>query len=56
MRRAVLRDRKAAVVAGAVLAMLVDTMIREETEATYDYSGLIAVVGFLVAFALTKSG
>ena len=43
-----------AVAAGAILAMLVDTMIPEATEATHDYSGLIAVVGFLIAFVLTK--
>jgi ZIP family zinc transporter len=42
--------------AGYVLAMLVDTMIPEATEATHDYSGLIAVVGFLAAFMLSKSG
>lgn len=45
-----------AVAAGAILAMLVDTMIPEATEATQDYSGLIAVVGFLGAFALSKAG
>ncbi|WP_294395044.1 ZIP family zinc transporter [uncultured Sphingomonas sp.] len=45
-----------AVAAGAILAMLVDTMIPEATEATHDYSGLIAVAGFLIAFILTKLG
>lgn len=45
-----------AVAAGAILAMLVDTMIPEATEATHDYSGLIAVLGFLAAFVLTKLG
>lgn len=45
-----------AIAAGAILAMLVDTMIPEATEATHDYSGLIAVVGFLLAFVLTKLG
>jgi ZIP family zinc transporter len=45
-----------AVAAGAILAMLVDTMIPEATEATHDYAGLIAVVGFLGAFVLSKSG
>jgi len=45
-----------AVAAGAILAMLVDTMIPEATEASHDYSGLIAVVGFLAAFILSKSG
>ena len=45
-----------AVAAGAILAMLVDTMIPEATEASHDYSGLIAVIGFLAAFVLTKLG
>lgn len=45
-----------AVAAGAILAMLVDTMIPEATEATHEYSGLIAVTGFLAAFVLTKLG
>ncbi|RDE04850.1 ZIP family metal transporter [Sphingomonas aracearum] len=45
-----------AVAAGAILAMLVDTMIPEATEATHEYSGLIAVAGFLLAFVLTKLG
>jgi len=45
-----------AVAAGAILAMLVDTMIPEATESTHDYSGLIAVIGFLSAFLLTKIG
>lgn len=45
-----------AVAAGAILAMLVDTMIPEATEATHEYSGLIAVSGFLLAFVLTKLG
>jgi ZIP family zinc transporter len=44
-----------AIAAGAILAMLVDTMIPEATEATHDYSGLIAVIGFLAAFVLSKS-
>lgn len=45
-----------AIAAGAILAMLVDTMIPEATEATHEYSGLIAVTGFLAAFILTKLG
>jgi ZIP family zinc transporter len=45
-----------AVAAGAILAMLVDTMIPEATEKTHEYSGLIAVSGFLMAFILTKLG
>jgi ZIP family zinc transporter len=43
-----------AVAAGAILAMLVDTMIPEATEGSHEYSGLIAVLGFLLAFVLTK--
>ncbi|WP_037504255.1 ZIP family metal transporter [Sphingobium bisphenolivorans] len=45
-----------AVAAGAILAMLVDTMIPEATEETHEYSGLIAVAGFLLAFILSKLG
>ena len=44
------------IAAGAILAMLVDTMIPEATEMTHDYSGLIAVAGFLIAFVLSKLG
>lgn len=44
-----------AIAAGAILAMLVDTMIPEATEETHEYSGLIAVTGFLLAFILSKS-
>jgi ZIP family zinc transporter len=43
-----------AVAAGAILAMIVDTMVPEAFEGTHDYAGLIAVLGFLVAFALSK--
>lgn len=45
-----------AVAAGAILAMLVDTMIPEATETTHEFSGLIAAAGFLAAFALTRLG
>ena len=45
-----------AVAAGAILTMLVDTMIPEATEDTHEFSGLIAVTGFLMAFVLTKLG
>ncbi|MFW2829666.1 ZIP family metal transporter [Sphingomonas sp. ID0503] len=45
-----------AVAAGAILAMLVDTMIPEATEETHEYSGLITVGGFLLAFILSKLG
>lgn len=45
-----------AVAAGAILAMIVDTMVPEAFEGTHDFAGLIAVSGFLVAFALSKVG
>lgn len=45
-----------AVAAGAILAMLADTMIPEAFESTHDYAGLITVLGFLAAFMLTKLG
>lgn len=45
-----------AVAAGAILAMLIDTMIPEAFSETHDWAGLIAVVGFISAFALTKLG
>lgn len=43
-----------AVAAGAILAMLTDTMIPEAFETAHDYAGLITVAGFLAAFALSK--
>jgi len=42
------------VAAGAILAMLADTMIPEAFEAAHDFSGLITVIGFLASFALSK--
>jgi ZIP family zinc transporter len=42
------------VAAGAILAMLVDTMIPEAFEQAHDFAGLITVAGFLVSFALSK--
>lgn len=45
-----------AVAAGAILAMLIDTMIPEATAETHDYSGMIAAIGFLAAFMLGKAG
>lgn len=44
-----------AVAAGAILAMVIDTMVPEAFEGTKGYSGMIAVVGFLAAFALSKA-
>ncbi|MGE5476662.1 MAG: ZIP family metal transporter [Bacteroidales bacterium] len=43
-----------AVAAGAILAMLADTMIPEAFETAHEYAGLITVLGFLAAFALSK--
>lgn len=43
-----------AIAAGAILTMLVETMIPEAFESAHDYAGLIAVAGFLAAFALSK--
>lgn len=45
-----------AVAAGAILSMLVDTMIPEAFEETHDFAGMITVVGFLSAFILSKAG
>jgi ZIP family zinc transporter len=45
-----------AIAAGAILAMIVDTMVPEAFEGTRDYAGLIAVSGFLAAFLLSKLG
>jgi ZIP family zinc transporter len=45
-----------ATAAGAILAMLSDTMIPEAFETAHDFAGLITVCGFLAAFALSKLG
>lgn len=45
-----------ATAAGAILAMVVDTMIPEAFAVAHDFAGLIAVAGFLVSFALSKAG
>ncbi|MDP8909884.1 MAG: ZIP family zinc transporter [Chloroflexota bacterium] len=42
-----------AIAAGAILAMLADTMIPEAFAETQTFTGLITVVGFLVAFTLS---
>jgi ZIP family zinc transporter len=44
-----------AVAAGAMLAMLVDTMIPEAFEDAHATAGLVAVMGFLCAFTLSKA-
>lgn len=43
-----------AVAAGAILAMLADTMIPEAFEQAHNFAGLITVLGFLTAFILSK--
>lgn len=43
-----------AVAAGAILAMLTDTMIPEAFEQAHEFAGLITVFGFLAAFVLSK--
>lgn len=43
-----------ATAAGAILTMVIDTMVPEAFEGTHDYAGIIAVAGFLAAFALSK--
>jgi ZIP family zinc transporter len=45
-----------ATAAGAILAMLVDTMIPEAFAEAHDFAGLVTVVGFLAAFTLSKLG
>ncbi len=43
-----------AVAAGAILAMVADTMIPEAFERTHLYTGLITTLGFVVAFAIDR--
>lgn len=43
-----------AIAAGAILAMITDTMIPEAFEQAHDFAGLIVVLGFLAAFVLSK--
>ncbi|QNE22686.1 ZIP family zinc transporter [Kribbella qitaiheensis] len=43
-----------AVAAGAILAMVADTMIPEAFERTHLYTGLIATIGFIVSFAVER--
>lgn len=45
-----------ALAAGAILAMITDTMVPEAFEEASLYSGLIASIGFLVAFSLHALG
>ncbi|GIG30267.1 ZIP family metal transporter [Cellulomonas marina] len=43
-----------AVAAGAILTMVADTMIPEAFERTRTFTGLVASLGFVVAFALSR--
>ena len=43
-----------AVAAGAILAMLSDTMVPEAFETAHEFAGLITVAGFLAAFTLSR--
>lgn len=43
-----------AVAAGAILAMLIDTMIPEAVKVTRNLTGLVGVVGFLLAYVISK--
>lgn len=43
-----------ATAAGAILAMLSDTMIPEAFEVAHNFTGLITVAGFLAAFIISK--
>ena len=45
-----------ALAAGAILAMIIDTMVPEAADGSHELSGLIAVAGFLAAFTLSKLG
>ena len=44
-----------AVAAGAILTMIADTMIPEAFERTHLYAGLIAALGFLTAFVISRA-
>jgi ZIP family zinc transporter len=44
-----------AIAAGAMLTMIIDTMIPEAFAETHNWAGLIAVLGYLVSFALSAS-
>lgn len=44
-----------AVAAGAILAMIADTMIPEAFERTHLYAGLIATVGFILTFTIERA-
>jgi ZIP family zinc transporter len=43
-----------AVAGGAILSMIVDTMIPEAFEKEHEWAGLITVIGFLISFGISK--
>lgn len=45
-----------ATAAGAILAMLADTMMPEAHEGSHNLTGLLTVIGFLLAFGLSRLG
>jgi len=45
-----------AIAAGAILTMIADTMIPEAFEHTPTFAGFITVLGFRMAFILSKMG
>lgn len=45
-----------AIAAGAILSMIVDTMLPEAYETAHNFSGIITVMGFLTAFFLSHAG
>jgi zinc transporter, ZIP family len=45
-----------AIAAGAILTMIADTMIPEAFEKTQTWTGVIASLGFLLAFAIDLAG
>lgn len=44
-----------AIAAGAILAMLTDTMVPEAVERTHLFTGLVVALGFLAAFAINRA-
>lgn len=42
--------------AGAILAMVVDTMIPEAFETTHEYAGLVTAAGFILGCAISRAG
>jgi ZIP family zinc transporter len=42
-----------AIAAGAILAMLSDTMMPEASQGSHEFTGVLTVLGFLVAFVFS---